>query len=89
MAGFAAVDADAGVLEDERPTLFHVALEAGFFIALGLGDQAGPLAHATIYGSILAAMERGDAGQVRRYCREAAARFPDDALLAATLAAVQ
>ena len=59
------------------------------FSSPNLIDPAGPLAHATIYGSILAAMERGDAGQVRRYCREAAARFPDDALLAATLAAVQ
>jgi hypothetical protein len=58
------------------------------FSAPNLVEPRSLLIRCTIYGSIMAAMARRDAGQVRRYCTEAVARFPDDALLAETLASL-
>ena len=46
MAGLAAVDTYPGMLEDKGAALLQVALQAGLFVALGLGDQSWPLAHA-------------------------------------------
>jgi hypothetical protein len=45
MTGLAAIDADAGVFEDEGSALFDVAFEAGLFIDESLGDEAWALAH--------------------------------------------
>ena len=46
MAGFATVDANRGMLEQERASLIGVALEARFLICERLIDHTRPCAHA-------------------------------------------
>ena len=50
MASLAAVNADTGMLKNKGPALLDVALQTSLFIALGLRDQAWPLAHAPSWG---------------------------------------
>jgi tetratricopeptide (TPR) repeat protein len=58
------------------------------FSAPNLMEPRSLLIRCIIMRSIIAALARGDVRQSRRYCMEAVARFPDDAVLAASLAAI-